>query len=51
MVDNNVSAYLCGHAHLYIRARITGPPPNRQQERRGTHARGFDPAAATRHSR
>ena len=43
MVDNNVSAYLCGHAHLYVRSESRGV---RQivSGNAGAHAIAFDPA-------
>jgi hypothetical protein len=43
MVDNNVSAYFCGHAHLYVRGGFRGV----QQivsGNAGAHAIPFDPA-------
>jgi len=43
MVDNNVSAYFCGHAHLYVRGESRGV----QQivsGNAGAHAIPFDPA-------
>jgi hypothetical protein len=43
MVDNNASAYFCGHAHLYVRGESKGV----QQVvsgNAGAHAIPFDPA-------
>jgi hypothetical protein len=43
LVDNNVSAYFCGHAHLYVRGESQGV---RQivSGNAGAHAIPFDPA-------
>jgi hypothetical protein len=43
LVDNNVSAYFCGHAHLYVRGESRGV---RQivSGNAGAHAIPFDPA-------
>jgi para-nitrobenzyl esterase len=45
MVENNVSAYLCGHAHLYVRAESAGLPQI-VSGNGGAPMQGFDPAAA-----
>jgi hypothetical protein len=45
MVDNNVSAYLCGHAHLYVRAESQGLPQI-VSGNGGASMQGFDPALA-----
>jgi len=45
MVDNNVSAYLCGHAHLYVRAESDGLTQI-VSGNGGAPMQGFDPATA-----
>jgi hypothetical protein len=43
MVDNNVSAYFCGHAHLYVRAERQGLTQI-VSGNAGAPMQGFDPA-------
>jgi para-nitrobenzyl esterase len=45
MVNNNGSAYLCGHAHLYVRAESLGLPQI-VSGNGGAPMQGFDPALA-----
>jgi hypothetical protein len=45
MVGNNVSAYLCGHAHLYVRAESDGLTQI-VSGNGGAPMQGFDPATA-----
>ena len=45
MVDNNVSAYLCGHAHVYVRAESQGLTQI-VSGNGGAPMQGFDPADA-----
>jgi hypothetical protein len=42
MVDNNVSAYFCGHAHLYVRGEFRGVQ-HIVSGNAGAHAIAFDP--------
>jgi hypothetical protein len=45
MVNNNVSAYLCGHAHVYVRAESAGLPQI-VSGNGGAPMQAFDPALA-----
>jgi para-nitrobenzyl esterase len=45
MVNNHVSAYLCGHAHVYVRAESQGLPQI-VSGNGGAPMQGFDPADA-----
>jgi hypothetical protein len=45
MVNNNVSAYFCGHAHLYVRAESSGLTQI-VSGNGGAPMQAFDPASA-----